>query len=153
MPGKVNPVIPEVVNQVAFLVIGNDMTVTMAVEGGQLELNAFEPIIFYSIFESIKSLKGAINTLYTNCIDGITSDKEKLEKRVENSIAIITPFAPHIGYDKSSRVAKESLRTGTPIREILIRDGIMTTEEIDKILNYEKMTKPGILDEDHINKD
>ena len=153
MPGKVNPVIPEVVNQVAFLVIGNDMTVTMAVEGGQLELNAFEPIIFYSIFESIKSLKGAINTLYTNCIDGITSDKEKLEKRVENSIAIITPFAPHIGYDKSSKVAKESLRTGTPIREILIRDGIMTTEEIDKILNYEKMTKPGILDEDHINKD
>lgn len=72
---------------------------------------------------------------------------------MENSIAIITPFAPHIGYDKSSRVAKESLRTGTPIREILIRDGIMTTEEIDKILNYEKMTKPGILDEDHINKD
>ena len=153
MPGKVNPVIPEVVNQVAFLVIGNDMTVTMAVEGGQLELNAFEPIIFYSIFESIKSLKGAINTLYINCIDGITSDKEKLEKRVENSIAIITPFAPHIGYDKSSKVAKESLRTGVPIREILIRDGIMTTEEIDKILNYEKMTKPGILDEDHINKD
>ena len=153
MPGKVNPVIPEVVNQVAFLVIGNDMTVTMAVEGGQLELNAFEPIIFYSIFESIKSLKGAINTLYTNCIDGITSDKENLEKRVENSISIITPFAPHIGYDKSSKVAKESLRTGTPIREILIRDEIMTTEEIDKILNYEKMTKPGILDEDHINKD
>lgn len=153
MPGKVNPVIPEVVNQVAFLVIGNDMTVTMAVEGGQLELNAFEPIIFYSLFESLKTLKAAIHTLYTNCIDGITSDKKKLEKRVENSVAIITPFAPHIGYDRASKVAKESLRTGVSVREILIRDKIMTSDEIDKILDYENMTKPGILDEDHISKD
>ena len=153
MPGKVNPVIPEVVNQVAFLVIGNDMTVTMAVEGGQLELNAFEPIIFYSLFESIKSLTSAISTLYRNCVDGITSDKEKLEKRVENSIAIITPFAPHIGYDKASKVAKESLSTGVSVREILLRDNIMTKEEIDNILDYESMTHPGILDEAHINKD
>lgn len=153
MPGKVNPVIPEVVNQVAFLVIGNDITVTMAVEGGQLELNAFEPIIFYSLFESLKTLKAGVYTLYTNCIDGISSDKKKLEKKVENSVAIITPFAPHIGYDRASRVAKESLRTGVSVREILIRDKIMTKEEIDKILDYENMTKAGIIDEENINKD
>lgn len=153
MPGKVNPVIPEVVNQVAFLVIGNDMTVTMAVEAGQLELNAFEPIIFYSLFESIKSLKGAIFTLYKNCVDGIVSDKDKLEESVESSVGIITAFAPHLGYDQASKIAKESLRTNRPIREILISENIMTSDDVDKILDYEKMTKPGILDEEHISKD
>nr|WP_072536644.1 aspartate ammonia-lyase [Anaerococcus mediterraneensis] len=153
MPGKVNPVIPEVVNQVAFLVVGNDLTVTMAVEAGQMELNAFEPIIFYSLIQSITSLKGAVATLTVNCIEGITADKEKLRLKVENSVAIITPFAPHIGYDLASSVAKESMKTGKSVRTLLLEKNIMTEEEIDKILDYKKMTIPGILDEEHMGRD
>lgn len=153
MPGKVNPVIPEVVNQVAFLVIGNDLTVTMAVEAGQLELNAFEPIIFYALIQSITALRGAIQTLTVNCIKGITADKEKLRAKVENSVGIVTAFAPHIGYDKASAIAKESMREGRPIRDLILEKGIMTSDEIDKILDYRKMTKPGILDEEHMEKD
>ncbi|WP_299032006.1 aspartate ammonia-lyase [uncultured Anaerococcus sp.] len=152
MPGKVNPVIPEVVNQVAFLVIGNDLTVTMAVEAGQLELNAFEPIIFYALIQSITALRGAIQTLTVNCIKGITADKEKLRAKVENSVGIVTAFAPHIGYDKASAIAKESMREGRPIRDLILEKGIMTSDEIDKILDYRKMTKPGILDEEHMEK-
>src|SRR5699024_7248409 len=152
MPGKVNPVIPEVVNQVAFLVIGNDLTVTMAVEAGQLELNAFEPIIFYALIQSITALRGAIQTLTVNCIKGITADKEKLRAKVENSVGIVTAFAPDIGYDKASAIAKESMREGRPIRDLILEKGIMTSDEIDKILDYRKMTKPGILDEEHMEK-
>ena len=153
MPGKVNPVIPEVVNQVAFLVVGNDVTVTMAVEAGQLELNAFEPIIFYSIIQSITSLRGAIETLTVNCIEGITANKDKLRSKVENSVGIITAFAPHIGYDMASSIAKESMREGRPIRELILEKGLMSADEIDKILDYRKMTQPGILDEEHMEKD
>ena len=153
MPGKVNPVIPEVVNQVAFLVVGNDVTVTMAVEAGQLELNAFEPIIFYSIIQSITSLRGAIETLTVNCIEGITANKDKLRSKVENSVGIITAFAPHIGYDMASSIAKESMREGRPIRELILEKELMSADEIDKILDYRKMTQPGILDEEHMEKD
>lgn len=152
MPGKVNPVIPEVVNQVAFLVIGNDLTVTMAVEAGQLELNAFEPIIFYSLIKSIKALRGAVDTLTVNCIEGITADKEKLRSKVENSVGIVTAFAPHLGYDKASTIAKKSLKEGRPIRNLILEEDLMTEEEIDKILDYRKMTQPGILDEEHMEK-
>ncbi|MCW6678970.1 aspartate ammonia-lyase [Anaerococcus sp. NML200574] len=152
MPGKVNPVIPEVVNQVAFLVIGNDMTVTMAVEAGQLELNAFEPVIFYSLIESITALKGAISTLTLNCVEGITANKEKLRRKVENSVAIITPFAPHIGYDAASAIAKESMKSDKSVRELILEKGLMDEAEIDKILDYKRMTRPGILDEEHMEK-
>ncbi len=153
MPGKVNPVIPEVVNQVAFLVVGNDVTVTMAVEAGQLELNAFEPIIFYTLIQSITALRGAVQTLTENCIEGITANKNKLRYKVENSVGIITAFAPHIGYDKASAIAKESMREGRPIRELILEKDLMTSAEVDKILDYRKMTQPGILDEEHMEKD
>ena len=147
MPGKVNPVIPEVVNQVAFSVIGNDTTVSMAVEAGQLELNAFEPIIFYKLFESLRTLKGAIYTLRINCIDGITADKEKLEEKVENSIGIITALAPHTGYQISSQIAKKALKTNTPIRKLVLKEGLMNEEDLDEVLDLYKMTAPGIVTE------
>ena len=153
MPGKVNPVIPEVVNQVAFLVVGNDVTATMAVEAGQLELNAFEPIIFYTLIQSIRALRGAIQTLTVNCIEGITADKEKLKAKVENSVGIVTAFAPHIGYDKASTIAKKSLKEARPIRDLILENDLMTAGEVDKILDYRKMTQPGILDEEHMEKD
>ena len=106
MPGKINPVIPEVVNQVAFNIIGNDVTITMAAEAGQLELNAFEPIIFYNLFESIETLTYAVKTLVDNCITGITANKEHCRRRVENSIGVITAICPYVGYETAANIAK-----------------------------------------------
>ena len=153
MPGKVNPVIPEVVNQVAFNVIGNDMTVTMAVEAGQLELNAFEPIIFYNLFESLKTLKNAIYTLRVNCIDYITADRSELSEQVEKSIGLVTALAPHIGYAKASDIAHKALETGKSIRELVLSDELLSKEELEKILDFKEMIKPGILDEDALKKE
>lgn len=150
MPGKVNPVIPEVVNQVAFLVIGNDLTVTMAVEAGQLELNAFEPVIFHRIFESLKTLRGAIYTLRVNCIDNIVANREELSEEVEKSVGLVTALAPHIGYEKSSKIAKKALKTGESIRDIVLDENLLTEAEVDKILDFKKMIEPGILDEEDL---
>ena len=150
MPGKVNPVIPEVVNQVAFNVIGNDMTVTMAVEAGQFELNAWEPVIFYNLFESLKTLRGAIYTLRVNCIEGITANKEKLYEQVEKCIGLVTALAPHIGYEKSSEIAHKAQETGKTVREIVLEEKIIGKNELDKILDFKKMISPGILDEENL---
>lgn len=150
MPGKVNPVIPEVVNQVAFNVIGNDMTVTMAVEAGQLELNAFEPIIFYNLFESLRTLKGAINTLRINCVDNITANEKALSDKVQRSVGLVTALAPHIGYQKASEIAHKAIDTGVSIRELVLKEGLLDEKELDKILDFKKMIKPGILDEEKI---
>ena len=147
MPGKVNPVIPEVVNQVAFRVVGNDVTVMMAVEGGQLELNAFEPIIFYSIFESFVILTNGISTWIDNCILGITANEEHNEKLVENSIGIITAIVPFIGYQKSADLANRALTSGKSVRDLILEEGIMTEESLDNILDPYKMTSPGIAHE------
>ncbi|HBN85788.1 MAG TPA: aspartate ammonia-lyase, partial [Clostridiales bacterium] len=144
MPGKVNPVIPEVVNQVAFNIIGNDVTVTMAAEAGQLELNAFEPIIFYNLFQSIETITYAVQTLVDNCVTGITANVEHCKSQVENSVGIVTAVSPHIGYQKATEIAKEALETGAPVRELLIRDKLLTSEELDIILNPISMTRPGI---------
>lgn len=152
MPGKVNPVIPEVVNQVAFLVIGNDMTVAIAVEGGQLELNAFEPVIFYKLFESLKTLKGAIYTLRVNCLDGIEANRESLQRRVEQNIGLVTAIAPHIGYEACSYIAHEAQRTGKSVRELVLEKNLLSEDELSKILNFKEMTKPGIIDEEHLSK-
>ncbi len=152
MPGKVNPVIPEVVNQVAFSVIGNDVTVAMAVEAGQLELNAFEPVIFYKMFESLKTLKAAINTLRINCIDGITVDKAKLEKEVEENIGLVTAIAPHIGYQMCSNIAHQAQDTGKTVRELVLEKNLLTEEELNRILNFKEMTTPGIIDEENLIK-
>ncbi len=140
MPGKVNPVIPEVVNQVCFLVIGHDVTITMAAEAGQFELNAFEPIIFYQIFESITSLASAVKTLTTNCIDGITVNREVCEMHVNKSVGIVTALNPYIGYSNASKIAKESLNTGKSVRALVLEKKLLTEEELDKILNPYSMT-------------
>lgn len=144
MPGKVNPVIPEVVNQVAFRVIGNDLTVTMAAEGGQLQLNAFEPVLFYSLYQSIEFLANAMNTLRLNCIDGITANRDKLKHDLDSSIGIITALVPHIGYEHSARIAKEALKTGIPIRELIEKENLLSTQALDEILDPVAMTEPGI---------
>lgn len=144
MPGKVNPVIPEVVSQVAFRVIGNDFTITMCAEGGQMELNAFEPVLFYSLYQSIEMLTHAIWTLRVNCVDGITPNVDKLNKDIELSVGIITTLVPHIGYAHSARIAKEALKTGVGVRELIAKEGLLTDSELDEILDAQAMTKPGI---------
>lgn len=123
MPGKINPVIPEVVSQVAFNIIGNDCTITMAAEAGQLELNAFEPVVFYNLFESIETLTSAVQTLTDNCILGITANEKHCEELVDASVGISTALCPTIGYKPSSEIAKESLKTGIPVRKLVIEKG------------------------------
>lgn len=144
MPGKVNPVIPEVVNQVCFNIIGNDMTITMAAEGGQMELNAFEPIIFYNLFQSIETLTYAVRTLVDNCIVGITANVEHCREMVENSVGIITAICPHVGYERAAVVAKEAIQTGANVRDLILRDKLLTEEQLDQILDPYSMTEPGI---------
>ena len=142
MPGKINPVIPEVVNQAAFLVIGHDMTITMCAEAGQMELNAFEPVLFYQLFESITALTGAVDTFVENCVIGIQANRTKCLENVEKSTGIVTAMAPYIGYQRSATIAKESLKTGVSVREIILRDGIMTEEQLEELLDARAMTEP-----------
>lgn len=142
MPGKINPVIPEVVSQVTFNVIGNDLTITMAAEAGQLELNAFEPILFYNLFESLETLSHAISTLVDNCIIGITANEDHCLELLEESVGIATALFPYIGYKKSAEIAKSSLKTGIPIRKLVLKNGILTKEKLDSILNPATMTTP-----------
>ncbi|MBS4013260.1 MAG: aspartate ammonia-lyase [Bacteroidetes bacterium] len=145
MPGKVNPVIPEVVNQIAFKVIGNDLTVTLAAEAGQLELNVFEPIIVQSLFESIEMLKNGMNTLKYKCIDGITANEQHCREMVYNSIGLVTALNPFIGYENSSKIAKEALKSGKSVYELVLKHKLLTKEQLDKILAPENMLKPGKL--------
>ena len=144
MPGKVNPVIPEVVNQVAFNIIGNDVTITMAAEAGQLELNAFEPIIFYCMFQSIDTLAYAVHTFVDNCITGIIANEKRCRELVENSVGIITAISPHVGYQKAADIAKEAVKTGESVRALILRDKLLNETELDLILDTMNMTKPGI---------
>jgi aspartate ammonia-lyase len=142
MPGKVNPVIPEVVNQVAFQVIGNDLTITLAAEAGQLQLNVMEPIISFAIFESLDMLTAAVKTLSERCIRGITANVERCREMVEGSIGLVTAMVPVIGYELASEVAKEALTTSRSVREILLDRGVFTAEELDRLLSPEAMTSP-----------
>jgi len=142
MPGKVNPVIPEVVNQVAFMVIGNDLTITLAAEAGQLQLNVMEPILAYSLATSLRTLTAAVNVLTTKCIVGITANPERCRELVERSIGIVTAVMPAIGYKRATEVAKETLETGVPVREIIQRKGWLTAEELDEAFSLEAMTQP-----------
>ena len=144
MPGKVNPVIPEVVNQVAFNIIGNDMTITMAAEAGQLELNAFEPIIFYCLFQSIDTIAYAVNTFVDNCVIGITANETRCRYFVENSVGIITAICPYVGYQKAAEIAKEAIKTGESVRKLIIEKGLLTKEQMDEIMDPVQMTEPGI---------
>ena len=141
MPGKVNPVIPEVVSQVAFNIIGNDMSITMAAEAGQLELNAFEPVLFYNIFESIETLGNAVKTLVDNCILGITANKERCKDLLESSVGIVTALCPYIGYKKCAALAKKSLNTGISIKELILSEKLLSPESLDEILDPVSMTE------------
>ncbi len=142
MPGKVNPVIPEVMNQVAFEVIGNDITVTMASEAGQLQLNAFEPIMGWSLFKSISHLSQACLTLQANCVAGIEPNRELLAKRVRESVTLVTALNPLIGYEKSALIAKTAIATGMPIAETAEALGIMTRAQMEALLVPDKLTQP-----------
>jgi aspartate ammonia-lyase len=142
MPGKVNPVIPEVVNQVAFEVIGNDMTITMAAEGGQLQLNAFEPVIAYSLFRSVGHLTAACKTLEENCVRGITANRERLRESVEQSIGLVTALNPYIGYAAATDVAMEAHRTGRGVYELVLEKGLMSQARLDRVLRPEELTRP-----------
>lgn len=140
MPGKVNPVIPEVVSQVAFNIIGNDMTISMAAEAGQLELNAFEPIVFFKLFESITCLTNAIKTLTVNCIEGIVANKDRCEELLNNSVGMVTALCPYIGYKKAAQLAKEAIKTNETIKSLVLKYKIMSEEELNKVLNPNLMT-------------
>ena len=143
MPGKVNPVIPEVVNQVCFKVIGNDITVTMAAEAGQLELNVMEPVIAASLFESIDLLRNACYTLADKCVVGITANVEHCRNMVEKSIGLVTALVPYLGYELCSEVAKEAHKTGRPVRELLLATGKVTEDQLNDLLKPEKMVAQG----------
>ena len=145
MPGKVNPVIPEVVNQVAFEVIGNDVTVTLAAESGQLQLNAFEPVIAHSLFKSLKHLRNACDTLRERCVKGVGANREHLQRLVERSIGLATALNPYIGYTHATAVAQEALRTGRTVYEVVLEKKLLSKKRLDEILRPEVLTRPGDL--------
>src|SRR3954453_5464972 len=145
MPGKVNPVIPEVVNQIAFEVIVNDMTVTFAAEAGQLQLNAFEPIIAHSMFKSITHLRQGCLILADRCVDGSSANRERLEAGVHNSIGIVTALNPFIGYANATEIATEAHLTGKGVAELVEARGLMTAEALADVLRPEVLTQPRLL--------
>jgi aspartate ammonia-lyase len=142
MPGKVNPVIPEVVNQIAYEVIGNDVTVSFAAEAGQLQLNAFEPIIAHSLFKSVAHLRNGCLTLAERCVKGITANAAHMRASVENSIGIVTALNPYIGYANATAVAQEAHASGGSVREVVLRRGLLTAQQLDDILRPEILTRP-----------
>ncbi len=141
MPGKVNPVIPEVVNQIAFKVIGNDLTVTMAAEAGQLELNVMEPVIAESLFESIEMLKNGMTTLTYRCIQGITANKERCRSYVQNSIGLVTALNPVLGYETCTQLAKEALETDRGVYELVIEKKLLSPKDLDRLLDPKNMIR------------
>ena len=144
MPGKVNPVIPEAVNQTAFQVIGNDLVISLAAEGGQLQLNAFEPVLAVNILRSLRYMTNAIVMLRTKCVEGITANAEVCAKYVETSPGIATFFTPHLGYKESARIAKRALKEGITVREIVIQEGLMSEDQVNAVLHVDNLTKPNI---------
>ncbi|WP_243525843.1 aspartate ammonia-lyase [Bacillus pseudomycoides] len=144
MPGKVNPVMAEVINQVAFQVIGNDHTICLASEAGQLELNVMEPVLVFNLIQSISIMNNAFRVFREYCIEGITANEETLRQYVEKSVGIITAVNPHIGYETASRIAREAIVTGKSVRELCLEHGVLTEEELDIILDPYEMTHPEI---------
>ncbi|WP_459502507.1 aspartate ammonia-lyase [Bacillus sp. C1] len=144
MPGKVNPVMAEVINQVAFQVIGNDHTICLASEAGQLELNVMEPVLVFNLIQSISIMNNAFHVFREYCIKGITANEELLKQYVEKSVGIITAVNPHIGYETASRIAREAIETGKSVRELCLEHGVLTEEELDIILDPYEMTHPEI---------
>jgi len=149
MPGKINPVIPEMVNQVCFQIIGQDVTISMAASASQLELNAFEPIIGYNIFFSLHILENALDILRERCITGIKANEERCRDLLDNSLALVTALVPLIGYDEASNLAKKALTSGKRIRELAIESGLMDEKTIDAVLDPATMTHPRAIPEQH----
>ena len=146
MPGKVNPVIPEVMNQIAYKVIGNELCVTMAGEAAQMELNAMEPVMAQCCFESAELLMNGFDTLRILCVEGITANAERCREEVHNSIGVVTALNPIIGYKNSTKIAKEALETGKSVYQLVLDHGVLTKEELDTILSPENMVRPVKLD-------
>ena len=142
MPGKVNPVIPEVMNQIAFKVIGNELCVTMADEAAQMELNAMEPVMAQCCFESAELLVNGFDTLRIRCVEGITANEEKCLQYVHNSIGVVTALNPIIGYKNSTKIAREALENGRGVYELVLEHGILSREELDEVLKPENMIRP-----------
>ena len=146
MPGKVNPVIPEVMNQICYKVMGNDLTVTMAGDAAQMELNAMEPVMAQCCFESSDLLMNGFDTLRTLCIDGITANEDECRGYIRNSIGIVTALNPIIGYKNSTKIAKEAMETGRGVYDLVLEHDILSKEDLDTILSPENMIKPVKLD-------
>jgi aspartate ammonia-lyase len=142
MPGKVNPVIPEVVNQIAFEVIGNDITVTMAAEAGQLQLNAFEPIIAHSLFKSLQHLAAGCRTLAERCVSGISANRERAKRLLDESTALVTALTPYIGYARSTEIAQEALASGARVYDLVLQKKLLSREQLDELLRPEALTRP-----------
>jgi len=142
MPGKVNPVIPEVVSQVAYLVIGHDLTITMAAEAGQLQLNVMEPVLAFALFSSLDMMAAAVRTLTARCVRGVTANREHCQALVEGSIGVVTAVVPALGYERASEVAKEALATGRPVRDIIRERGYLEEDRLQELLAPEAMIRP-----------
>ena len=144
MPGKVNPVMAEVVNQVAFRVIGNDHTICLASEAGQFELNVMEPVLVFSLLESLSIMANVFRVFRKYCVEGIQPNVERMKQYVEQSVGVITAINPHVGYETAARIAREANVSGKPVRELILRDGVLSPERLDEILDPYQMTRPGI---------
>ncbi|KMY42702.1 aspartate ammonia-lyase [Peribacillus loiseleuriae] len=144
MPGKVNPVMPEMINQVAFQVIGNDHTICAASEAGQFELNVMEPVLVFNLLQSISIMKNAFRSFTDYCLAGIEANEAHLKEYVEKSVGVLTAVNPHIGYETAARIARKAILTGKSVRELCIQEGVLSKEELDLILNPYEMTEPGI---------
>ena len=152
MPGKVNPVMAEVLNQSAFQVVGNDLTISMASEAGQFELNVMEPVIVFNLLQSIKIMTNVFTVFREHCLRGITANKERMEAYVNNSVGVITAINPHVGYETAASIAREAIVTGRPVREIVLERGVLTAAELDTILHPFEMTNPGIAGKELLEK-
>ncbi|ALC92020.1 aspartate ammonia-lyase [Bacillus sp. FJAT-18017] len=152
MPGKVNPVMVEVLNQVAFQVIGNDHTICLAAEAGQFELNVMEPVLVFNLLQSIKVMTNVFDVFRKYCLEGIEANRDRLEEYVNNSVGIITAINPHVGYETAAAIAKEAIETGKSVRELCIERGALTEEELDIILHPYEMTDPGISGKELLTK-
>jgi aspartate ammonia-lyase len=144
MPGKVNPSVPEMVNQVCFQVVGCDTTVCMAAEAGQLELNVMMPVIAWNTLHASTILRNAMHALTVRTVDGVTADEPRARELLERSTALATALSPYLGYEKTAEIAKESVATGKPIRQIVLERRLIEATELDRILSVEAMTRPGI---------
>jgi len=145
MPGKINPSVPEMVNQVCYQVIGCDMTICVAAEAGQLELNVMMPVIAWNAIHASTILRESMKVLRTRCVDGIEADRQRCRELLDRSTAVATALNPYIGYARTAEIAKESVKTGKPIRELVLERGLLDATQLDRILSVEAMTQPGVV--------